>query len=70
MFYGGTYYLDGAYLGVDFFFMLTGFHLIDSYRKCKQSVLSLLVRRYKNMLLIYVDSIICYLIVSDYAIFF
>lgn len=67
LFFDGTYFLEGAYLGVDFFFILSGYHLINTYNKNKLDTFSLIVKRYKNMMLIYVTSILCSVVSTNFV---
>lgn len=65
VFYGSTFYLEGAYLAVDFFFILSGFYLAKKVSISYESAWTYTISRYIKMAFVYISSILVCCAVSS-----
>jgi len=58
IFYGCTYFMEGAYLAVDFFFVLSGFYLAKKISSTHESAWRYTISRYVKIAFVYISAII------------
>ena len=65
VFYGSTYFMEGAYLAVDFFFVLSGFYLAKKISSTHESAWRYTISRYAKIAFVYISAIVVDCILSS-----